>query len=357
MATTIIDPPSQDYPVLTSEIYSLRASTDKTKITVEIWRDPDGDGDRFFSTTLYPHNGVVELSDIGSLIEERFRATNRICDMVEVRFDGVAADFNALYCEYALDPDFDYTQCFLCAAGASIVHRNSAISLAHWDDGSTDYRVQIVGLDADGNTDMIETTFSRNIYSNHVSFSVNEILGYVLSLAGSPSGTSLASVAYFSISHGSMQKIFYLVDHPFFLTFGFRNIFNAYEYIDVVGTVKRKTQFDRDTAVCSGVTRQYNQTSERTYEVQTGPLTDDQVRELEQLIGSRRIQLCTAGYDYDVIITDHSIEVDNDDETLSSVKFTFRFAADRPVMIAEDMGALMPSRTHIFSQEFTAEFA
>ena len=33
---------------------------------------------------------------------------------MEIRFDGVPAEFTALYCEYDLSPDFDCTQCF-CA--------------------------------------------------------------------------------------------------------------------------------------------------------------------------------------------------------------------------------------------------
>lgn len=357
MATTIINPPSQYSPVLTSDLYSIRARTDKTKVLVEIVRDPDGDIDSFFSTTLYPHNGVVELSDIGSLIEERFRSVNRLWNMMEIRFDDASAEFTALYCEYVLDPDFDYTQCFLCAAGESIVHRHSAISLAHWNNGSTEYLVQVVGIDTDGNIASVERIFNRNSYSEHVSFSVDEIIRFALNQTEAEAGIDLEKVSYFAISHGPMQKIFYLAEHPFFLTFGFRNMFNAYEYLDVVGVVTRKTKFDRDTAVCSGRAKQYNQTVERTYEMQTGPLTDEQIREVEQLIGSRDIQLCASGYDYDIIITDHSIEVDNDDETLSSVKFTFRFVENRPLLIADDMGALMPSRTHIFSQEFTAEFA
>lgn len=357
MATTIITTLSQDSPILTSSLYSIRARTDKTKILVEIVRDPDGEIDKFFSTTLYPHNGVVELSDIGSLIEERFRTKRRLWDMMEIRFDGVAAPFTALYCEYTLDPDFDYTRCFLCAAGYSIVHRNSAISLAHWDDGSTEYLVQVVGLDSAGNTAVVQTTFNRNINSNHVSFSVNEIIRFALNQSEVETGDTLASVSYFAISHGSMRKIFYIVDHPFFLTFGFRNMFNAYEYIDVVGIVNRITKIDREPAVCSGRAMQYNQTVERTYEMHTGPLTDEQIREVEQLIGSRCIQLCASGHDYDIIVTDHSIEVDNDDESLSSIKFTFRFVGDRPLLISSDMGALMPSSSHIFSHEFTAEFA
>lgn len=357
MATTIINPPSPDYPVLTSALYSMKARTDKTKVLVEIVRDPDGDIDLFFSTTLYSHNCMVELSDIGTLIEERFRTKRRLWDMMEIRVDGTSVKFTALYCEYVLDTDFDFTQCFLCAAGESIVHRNSAISLAHWSNGTNEYRVQVVGLDSDGNTASVERLFKRNSDSDHVSFSVNEIIRFALNQTADETGSNLKKVSYFAISCGAMQKIFYVVDHPFFLTFGFRNMFNAYEYLDVVGVVTRKTDVGRETAVCSGVAMQYNQTFERTYVMQTGSLTDEQIREMEQLIGSRDIQLCASGSDYDIIITDHSIEVDNDNESLSSIKFTFRFVSERPLLIADDMGALMPSRSHIFSQQFTAEFA
>ena len=59
METTIINPPDQYSPVLTSDLYSIKARTDKTKVLVEIVRDPDGEIDKFFSTILYPHNGVV----------------------------------------------------------------------------------------------------------------------------------------------------------------------------------------------------------------------------------------------------------------------------------------------------------
>ena len=67
--------------------------------------------------------------------------------------------------------------------------------------------------------------------------------------------------------------------------------------------------------------------------------------------------LCAGECDYEIIVTDHTIETDNSDESLPSIKFTFRFVGNRPVITESDMGALMPSSTHIFSQEFTAEFA
>ena len=352
MSTKFLNAPPAGQPALTSALYSLRASTESPKVEVEIVRDPLGANDLLFSTALYPHDGIVELTDIGSIIEERFRVTARCWDTVTIRFEDASVTFIAVYCEYEMPPEFDVTECFLSASLRSVVHRNSAISITHWANESVEYQAWFVGLNHSGETTVVQRTLTRAENSDYLAFAVNDIIDLVLG----DSDDSLASVSYFGISQGSLQKIFWLLEHPFFLTFGFRNIFNAYEYIDVTGIVTRKTNVSRESAICGGRVRQYNQTVERTFEVQTGPLTENQVRELEQLISSREIHLCCAGRDYDVIITDHTLESDNDDSALTSIKFTFRFATERPVLTSDDIDTLMPARHRIFTQEFTIQF-
>lgn len=355
MSTTILNPPSTDSPVLTSALYSLRASTDKPKATVEIVRRPDSDRDTIFSTTLYPHDGIIEFTDIGTLIEERFRTLGLMYDDIEIRFDDVAVTFKALYCEYDLPADFDPALSFLCASGHSVVHPESAISLAHWPDGSDSYRVRVVGLDAGGSITSTERTFTRSPGADHLSFTVSDIIRFAIAQP-SPDGRYIEKASYFTVCHGRMQKLFYILHHPSYLTFRFRNIFNAIEYLDIVGTVNRKTVFDRESAVCSDRFTQYNHTSERTYEMLTAPLTTAQAGEIEQLIGSRDISLCASPDGCPVLITDHTLEVDDSDDALPSLKFTFRFPGKRPRLASSEMGGLMPSGTHIFTQEFTAEF-
>ena len=355
MDTTIINPLPHLSLVLTSALYSIKASTTNPKVRVEIIRDPAGDSDCFFSTELYSINGIVELSDIGSIIEEQFRLKSRISDIIEIRFDNTSTAFTAVYCEYILDPDFDCTKCFLTASAISMVHRNSPISLSHFSDGSSEYIVNIVGHDRDGIVAAVSRKFIRKNQSLSVSFSVNEIIE--AALAPAEGETPLVSVAYFAITYASFQKIFYVVEHPFFLTFLFRNMFNADEYVDIVCTVTRKTEIDSETAICDGRLQQYDRVVSRTYNVQTGPLTDNQVSEIEQLIASHLIRLCTSDYDFNVIITDHTVEVDNDDETLHSIKFSFRFTDSRPRVVSSDLRSLMPSSSHVFSNEFSAEFA
>jgi len=357
MATTFITSLPEDECVLTSRLDSILARTDKTKVDVSVIRDPDGDIDEFFSTTLFAFDGIVEVSALGKLIEERFRAKGRITDMMSVVIDGISLDFIALYCNHNLNSDFDYKRCFWTTSATSLVHRNSAISLAHHFTGSSTYHVKVVGRGPDGRLAMVERDFTRTAGSWWVSFSVDEIIRFALNQTDYEAGADIAEVAYFTVEYGNLQKIFYVVEDPFFLTFRFRNLFNAPEYLDVVGKVKRKTVVDRDTAICGGRSRQYNQVINRTYEVETGPLTPDQALSLEQLISSYDVMLIASADDYDIIITDHSCEVDNDDASLVTMKFTFRLATDRPALLDSEMDALVPSLSQIFSQEFTAEFA
>lgn len=358
MATVFLTSLSSDYPELTCNINSIRANTNKVKVTASIVRDPEGEIDEFFSTTLYAYNGVVELVDVGKLIEERFREKNIVgTTMMACIIDGIQLDFCVQYCEALMNTDFDLRTGFYTAAPVQIVHRSSMIQLAHWDYGHRRYRVQVVGVGPDGQVATIEREFTRSIGSYEVSFSVYEILRWALNQTEYETDDAIAKVSYFAISYENAQKIFYLVDEPFFLTFCFRNIFNVREYLDVSGIVKQKTKVDRETAVCSGIVLHYDQKTERTYDVTTGPLTIDEVRAIEQLIMSRDVELCCSDNYYRVLITDHTIEQDNEDSTLTSIKFTFRFASERVKFSSDEVDVLSPSRSSIFSQEFTAEFA
>lgn len=357
MATEFITKlPLDDY-TLTSRLDTIRARTDKVKVEVSVIRDPEGEIDEFFKTTLYAFNEVVELSALGKLIEERFRAKGRITDMMSVVIDGVTLNFIALYCTFDLNSDFDYRQSFWTTSRTSIVHRTSAICLAHHFTGSQTYHIKVVGTDFDGRIAMVERDFTRAAGSKWVSFSVSEIIRYALNQTDYETGEDIMRVGYFTIEYGAIQKRFSVVEDPDYLTFRFLNLFNAPEYVDVVGKVKRKTEANRDTAICSGCLRHYNQVINRTYEVETGALTADQALTIEQLICSYEVELCGRVDNYKIIITDHSCEVDNDDDTLVSMKFTFRLVGDRPALIDAEMDGLAPGISHIFSNEFTAEFA
>lgn len=348
---------SSDYPELTCNIGSIKARTDKVKVTAKLVRDPDGEIDEFFSTTLYAFDGVVELVDVGRLIEERFRAKNVRNSMMICTIDGVDLEFVAQYCEALMNVDYDLCNGFYSCAPTQVVHKWSSICLGHWSYGHRNYRVQVVGTGPDGEVATIERDFTRSIYSDCVSFSVYEILKWALNETDSETDDAISRVSYFAISYEKAQKIFYLVNEPSYLTFNFRNIFNVWEFVDVVGTVKQKTKVDREIAVCSGIARHYDQKTERTYEVTTGSLTLDEAKAIEALVMSHDVQLMGNAQEYDILITDHTLERDNDDSTLCSMKFTFRFASERLQLTESEIDELMTLHTGIFSEQFTAEFA
>lgn len=353
MATEFITHIPDDELVASYLIGSIKASTDADKVDVRVIRDIDGDNEEIFSTTLYPFNNVVELTDVDQLIETNFRANDRVTDWILVSFNNVNIEFQVLYCSFDLGPDFNPVSRFWTTSATALVHKGSVVAIPYAFANPADLLVKVVGLGNDGYIAMVERTIERTPQSRCVFLSVDAVINFAIHEAEAP----LAKVSYFSISYGRLQKIFYLMDDPFFLSFKFRNIFNAIEYIDVAGKLKRKTVAERDTAVCNGVCSHYDRSVNRTYEVETGPLTADQASAIEQLILSHKTWLCANAADHDILITDHTCEADNDDDSLTSMKFTFRFTGNRPSLLDFETDALFPFSSNIFTKEFTPEFA
>ena len=75
--------------VLTSEARSIGVTTDEDKLTVSLTCS----GVTFFSVDLYAFNGVVELFDLGALIENFFIANQLICESVTVTFGSASQNF------------------------------------------------------------------------------------------------------------------------------------------------------------------------------------------------------------------------------------------------------------------------
>lgn len=339
--------------VLTSECRDIEASVASPKVDVRIIYDPTGSGDEFFSATLYAFGGKVSLSDVGALIEEYFREHDLRTGRIGVEIDGTAISFTAIYCEAIMPDEFNPDNAFFTTAPARRVHRDSVIYLSHTTHGHNNYRVQVVGLDPEGNTIAIERQFTITPGAKHMSIAAKSIIDWALS----GDEADMAHVAYFSISYDAMQAVFYLVEDPQYISFRFNNIFNSVESIDIVGTVKESTKITADEAVCSGKVHRYDRKVERTFEVTTAPLIPEEVSLVEQMVMSHHVTISLGVDTPEVLISDHTLEHDNDDGTLTSLKFKFRFADSRIRFNADEINALCPARTHIFSEQFTAEFA
>lgn len=345
--------------VPTSNVSSITARTDKVRIDVSLSCENglDGEIETFYSTSLYPFNGIAELSDVGSLVEEYFRRRNKIADLITIAFDGVSIDVHFLYCEYRMPCDFAADKTFFLSSMVQRVHQDSIIAIAAYNHGSAfPFVIKAVGhAEADNRLVVVEKSVQQT-FNGVVYFHVADIILWALNKTEDEVGTDLRDVMYFSIEYAGIQKMCYIVPAPAYLTFSFHNVFNVEEFIDVVGVMTTKTNVSRDVAVCNGISKQYDRTVERTYQVQTEALTPDEVKIFEQFIASHHITLWLGNDDFNVIITDHTCEPSSADDSLSTIKFTWRFDDNRPHVFDSLMDGVMPNRRQIFNDTFSPEY-
>lgn len=343
--------------VLTSEARSIVATTDEPKLTVSLTCS----GDTFFTVDLYAYDGKVELFDLGSIIEDYFIAHQMICESVTVQFGTVSQSLLFLYCENVMPESFDPGGILLLSSQARRVHRDSQFTVAVLPAGqTTPFVIKAVGYDSSGDIASVQFQISRNITDTGFTvFTVQEIVlkatGQV-SDAEAPIPDPLKDVMYFSVEHAGRQLMCYITPAPAYLTFRFRNIFNVLELVDVEGSMVTKSETSRQTAKCSGDIVQYDRRTDRTYQLTSGPLPADEVESLTQLVSSHTVQLYVDGNYYDIAIEDHTCEDSTEDDSLSTVKFTWRFKGRRPVMFNSALFGIKTTHREIFSDQYSPEY-
>ncbi len=116
--------------------------------------------------------------------------------------------------------------------------------------------------------------------------------------------------------------------------FIFRNEFNFIDWIAFNAVSTEKLDVDRSTAILNRSLSSYDQTVTKTYEVETGPLSLAEARSLESLLQSQDVYHAEAPSNsakiLPVIITESTSEIQNGDDKLNSVKFTWQFTDVKP---------------------------
>lgn len=343
--------------VLTSEARSIAATTDAAKLAVSLTCS----GDTFFTVDLYAYDGKVELFDPGSIIEDYFIAHQMICESITVQFGTASKSLLFLYCENAMPESFNPAGILLLSSQARRVHKDSSFTVAAISSGpSTPFVIKAVGHDSSGEIYSVSFSESRDITATaFTTFSVSEIVGKAVGRADAYEGKvhlPLVDVMYFSVEHGGRQLMCYITPTPAYLTFRFRNIFNVPELVDVEGSMVTKSETSRQTAKCSGDIVQYDRRTDRTYQVTTGAIPADEVESLTQLVSSHSVQILADGSYHDIVIEEHTCENSTEDDSLSVVKFTWRFKGRRPVMFNSAIFGIQPTHREIFSDEYSPEY-
>lgn len=307
------------------------------------------------SERYYAYGYRVTLCDIASLIEDEMRNSGYTVHDYTISVSGGTATgdsvtFTVLYCDrFAANPDIPtfLKENFLTTLSMRRIASGSAISLFFYAEKgeSVAYSVAHSFTKVDSNSlyrheytiDGGKTADSSGVVQLNIS--LNSIVADAASFATARLGD--ITLLSFTVRCGQ-RSISFFVDNSLNdrETFIFRNCFNVWDMTTLPVVTTAKTDVERSTAIINRGSRFYDQSATKTYEVEAGPLTSDEAEWIDQLFTSYsvlRIETdATNHYDPQVLvpilISDSTCEIQDGDEKLNKVKFTWRYADNRPMV-------------------------
>jgi len=305
----------------------------------------------------YAHGGTVTLFDLASLIESHLRSTGLLyadftlsafSDSPENNADSCV--LHVLYCDrftVCSDVPKFLKENFLTTLAYRRIPPNAPILLSFYAENGESGAFHISYSFRKKNSDALfrhscilhsDLTVSKSDIIQYEIYQY-EIIEDAASFAGVPS--TEIELTSFVISCGQRSLSFF-IDPTLDLrrVFFFRNCFNAWDWASFPYTMSAKTDVERSMAVINGRSNFYNRSTNQTYEVQAGPLSSDEAEWIDQLFTSyevlrieeNKVDPYNLPIPVPVLITDCSCEVQDGDEKLNSVKFTWRYADNRPIV-------------------------
>ncbi len=334
----------------TSALGRLTVSTDAAAIRISLSYETY----EFYSATLYAYDGLVHVDDLASVIESLFVRLG--WHSHTIRISAAAAgtpevsafiDVNCLYCSYDMPDDFNPSASFYTCMPAQRVPPHAVLKVYGNVSKNNPVRFGVSGYMSDGSP--VACNIQTTAGDGYITVDIPDIMSQCRS------AFAFSQVSIVSVVYGSMSKSFFICDMPDCLEFNYRNCFNVPESVFVSGLSVMKTDVSRDTAFCAGKILQYNHLTTRTYEHTTAPLTRMEAAAMSQLIESINTAVVVDGAEYPIIIEDHTSDVSNDDNSMNSMKFTWRFTGRRPRLFGDTLSPLLES-FGIFTSQFTDPF-
>ncbi|MBD5505622.1 MAG: hypothetical protein HDR09_18250 [Lachnospiraceae bacterium] len=358
--------------MLSSAIGEIDIDVDGTSVDVTL---TGPGGKTILSERYYAYSGRVTLYNLGSLIEAELRSsgyttadyTLRVfSDTVTNKAD--SCTLKILYCDrYAIGYDVPLflKENFLTTLAMRRVAPQSIISLFFYAEKGESLEYTIFHRFRKQSSDAMYS-HSFIMQSEHtansagveqINISIDEIIADAASFATARLGE--IEPLSFTVRLGQ-RSISFFIDPTlsFDNTFYFRNCFNVWDWAALPCVTTAKSAVDRSTAIVNGTSQFYDQSVEKTYEVEAGPLTSDEAEWIDQLFTSYdvfRIEPDATNSDdpylfAPILITDSTCEVHNADNKLNSVKFSWRYADNRPcVRLSASPGIFTESFNYVYS--------
>lgn len=320
---------------------------------------------------FYAVSGWVTLHGIGELCESALRERGISFGEFELSAtaDGeqATAVLRLIYCDrftpYSDNAVF-FSENFLTTCNIRRIPRGSDTTLALFAKSGETLKWRLAVPLRDPSTGALRVatwqypTPSR-IVADGVYF-INVLWTHVLSAVRALFPTEQPEVGQFTVFCGQRSVTFF-IDASLRAsdTFHFRNCFNIREAVTLPTLSTAKTVVEQSLAVVNGQTRHYNRHATQAFEVECGPLLMQEALWLEQLVTSHevvRIEPYALEGDDDertavpVLITDFTCEMHDGDDKLNTLKFTWRYADNRPLV-------RLSAPTNYFTEQYTPTFS
>lgn len=343
--------------VFSNDIDEITFSTDLPKLYLEIYNN----GTLLYETTLYRYESSLSLYNLSEIIElpmkERGLDFTKFSILYYDEDNSLLGEIslNVIYCAHKLGIEAQSfaNQHFLTTRNQKIIHPHSSEFLSFYHDiEDCAISFSCIFFDADNKF------YSTEVEGPTLSFSSPGVYRLVLNtddLVASLAelGYSDVQLASFSVSVGQRSFSFFFSAHKPDVEFTFLNIFNVPEVASFSAVTTAKTSVGRSLAKLRNKAVFYDQTTEKTYDVQTAPLHSSVATWVEQLFESVDVRL-GRNLDLDVLpeilITDSTVEITDNNAELNRVKFSWRFADERVHNYSNEASA------RIFQQQFTKQF-
>ncbi|MDE6267347.1 MAG: hypothetical protein K2M07_08375 [Muribaculaceae bacterium] len=347
--------------IKSSDIPTIEASISGGD-SVNVWLAPDAEDpdNAIYATTLYAYDGKIAIYELGELIEEDMRRRGLVICSYDLHIGSHCKTMDVLYCDYIAE-GFDTENSFLTTLSTQRVYIDSNVLVTLV--GNASGPTVIHGLmvhDADD-------TYSDDKHNRYEHFEVESeddmVPGEVLSVPfydwvdryTSYNPTDGVHLLNAVIRNGQRSKVVYFMPGKPDIRLVFMNCFNAYESLDLKGLLTDKTKVIQETAIVAGKRVAYNRRTEKEYEFVSEGLTESEALSIDQLLNSHKVWVMFNGKATPIIITDHTCEIDNNNEAQPSIKFTWTFADLRPHLNPDVLAASL-REPGIFTKEFTYQF-
>ena len=328
MATVVVNPPSslQWSGNITDIIFS--GVTDHINLRIDV------DDVAVEQLLLYAYNGTAKLEELSDLVEQYMLDNSKYFSNVKIyefadenpSSTTLLCQFNVLFCSLTVSttPAAFSQDNFLSTAHVKQFYPGMREKLYFYDPdaGTQNYVAPTLRLQVgymDGNTMRVATVDdASSLINDCIVFSLSDIM----TLA------SVDNVVTITLTLGARQMLYYVSDFKADSVFMFRNAFNVEENLPLNCTTSVKQVGERTVAQIKRHTVLASVEHETDYEVETAPLSPDQVLLVEQLCESLETYIWFSVFK-PITISSRTCEFSDERAKEVTAKFTWRYLDGR----------------------------